>query len=433
MGHPAPRARSTTSPPAIRPRLPRAATLAACALGVASIVGAAGRSAPRDEPPTHVPDGEDPVRECRVGLVNGTTLTGILMKSGDDEIVLRINGIDTTIERRRIANLRFLPTVEDRYERLRTGLGDNDINGRLTLVEWLRNRRAYDLALRELDGILEIDPDNRRADRLKRWIREQRRLRDNRSDPERDPARKTASDRSIPRTAPLSRLNEAQINLIRVYEVDLEDPPELRVPDDAMRALMERHPGSFPIEREGRDGVLELPEVEKLRLLFEHKARDLYPRVRVLEDPASMARFRRDIAGSTGWLTNACATSRCHGGTEAGGLRLVSREPNSDASVYTNFLILHSATLDDAPLINTNDPARSPLIQLAMVRAQSQHPHPEVDRATYGRGWRPVFRSPRDLGYRRVVDWIKSLYHPRPEYGIDYEPEAADADAAGEP
>jgi len=346
--------------------------------------------------------------------------------------VLRINGIDTPIRRRDIAELEFLPSVVERYRALRAGLMDQDIAGRLTLVEWLRKRRAYDLALTEIDSILETDPGNERASELRGWIVAQRALSEKRGSDAREDRPKRAA--RTPKPAAMARLDAEDINLIRVYEVDLNNPPPMKVPDEALRTLMEREPAAFPLDREARDAILELPEPEKLRILFERKARDLYPTVEVLDDPLSLKTFRRHIAGSTGWLANACATTRCHGGTEAGDFRLVSNEPNSDETVYTNFLILNRATLSDGtPMIDTADPARSALIQLAMVRTQSTNPHPIVDRSVHGRPWRPVFRTPRDRGYTRVVDWIRSLYAPRPEYGIEYDPESPGAPASRSP
>jgi len=412
----------------------RAATTIA-ALGLALPISAAhapAQDGAAADQQTEEPTRDEPVRECKITLVSGSILKGVLMRSGDERVVLRINGIDTPIERRQIASLEFLPSVEERYRSLRAGIMNQDIVGRLTLVEWLRNRRAYDLALGEIAAILETDPGNARAIELRGWIEAQRELTSKRRGGS-DTSATPSPDRA-PKPSVMARLSDDEINLIRVYEVDLNDPPPLMVPDDAMRELMEREPSAFPIDREDRDAMLELPEVEKLRILFERKARDLYPRVKVLDDPASLDRFRNRIAGATGWLTNACATTRCHGGAEAGGFRLVAREPNSDATVYTNFLILNEATLDDGtPMIDTADPARSALIQLAMVRAQSTIAHPVVDRRALGRTWRPVFRTPRDRGYTRVVDWIRSLYSPRPDYGIEYDPERPEAPAPDGP
>ncbi len=125
-----------------------------------------------------------------------------------------------------------------------------------------------------------------------------------------------------------------------------------------------------------------------------------------------------------GWLVTGCATNECHGGTEAGRLMLVNRKARSEASTYTNFLIMERFRLDDGtPLLNYDDPAKSPLLQMALPRPDSVHPHPEVPRGIKGNDvWRPLFRNQQERLFERSVDWLKAMYQPRPEYPIEYRP-----------
>lgn len=424
--------RTERAPTMLRPR-PLIPVLAMTLLGAGSITLGA-RSEPREPDQRETPQAPEiqSPRECVVTLPGGRRLTGILMESREDEIVLRINGIDTTFQRSRISSIDFLPPIEERFERLRAAVPDEDIDARIALVNWLRDRRAYVIAIEELDSILESDPDNPDALVLHRWLTEHLKLMESRLDRD-DADRERAKSRRVTQAPTLS---EDQINLIRVYEIDLDHPPKLKVDDDIIRTLMARDPSSFPVDPDEREEMLEMSDLDKLRLLFSHRARDLYGRVRVQEDPRSIDLFKDHIAGPTGWLMNACATTRCHGGTEAGGFQLLTRRPNTDETLYTNFLIVDRATLKDGtPLINVADPARSPLIQLAMVQSKSIYPHPEIDPLETGQRFRPVFRTTRDRGYTRAIEWIRSLYTPRPDYGIEYPPpgeagtgEAPDAD-----
>ena len=73
-------------------------------------------------------------------------------------------------------------------------------------------------------------------------------------------------------------------------------------------------------------------------------------------------------------------------------------------------------------LIDWDDPARSPLLQMALNRSDSLTPHPDVGSGPGSRGWRPVFRSTEDRRFQLAVEWIRSMYRPRPEYPIDYQP-----------
>jgi hypothetical protein len=34
--------------------------------------------------------------------------------------------------------------------------------------------------------------------------------------------------------------------------------------------------------------------------------------------------------------------------------------------------------------------------------------------------WQPIFRGPQDEKYEQALEWIKSMYSPRPEYPVDY-------------
>lgn len=362
-------------------------------------------------------------QECVVTFLNGRRITGILMESDEESIVLRINNIDTTYRRARLASVRFLPPVEERYRTFRSALPDNDIEGRLVLVDWLRDRRAYELAVVELTSILEDDPGNAEAELLKTWLEQHLKLAQKKVQ---DTDTPTTRVRSRLKTADIPMLSEEQINLIRVYEIDLTNPPKLKVEQSTIQKLMKASPDDFPADQSVRAQILKGSELEKLKLLFRNKARDLYSEVKVLEDPESMVSFRKSVAGQNGWLTNGCATARCHGGPDAGEFKLIGTKPNSAETVYTNFLILERFELrDGTPLVNYQDPERSPLLQMGLPRVKSLTPHPDVDATKFGRDWRPVFRSSSSTNFQRTLDWIRSMYTPRPDYGIEYPPPAA--------
>ncbi len=370
-------------------------------------------------------------QECVVTFLNGRTITGILMKSDEESVVLRINNIDTTYRRARLASVKFLPSVETRYRTFRKALPDNDIEGRLLLVDWLRDRRAYELAVEELTSILVDDPNNPEAKLLKTWLEQHLKLAQKKAvEPEESTTRIARSRRAQER---LPTLSQEQINLIRVYEIDLTNPPRLKVDDSTIRTLMRESPDDFPADQAVRAQILKGSDLEKLKLLFRQKARDLYSEINVLEDPESMQLFRQSVAGKNGWLSNGCATARCHGGPDAGDFKLIGTKPNSTETVYTNFLILERYGLrDGSTLINYQDPARSPLLQMGLPRKKSLYPHPEVDATKFGRDWRPVFRSASSTNFERTLDWMRSMYTPRPDYGIEYPPPSPESDESDE-
>jgi len=203
---------------------------------------------------------------------------------------------------------------------------------------------------------------------------------------------------------------------MRVFEIDLSDPPRLTVPRSTVERLLIDYATSplIPETKEGREALLRAPPRKILDLMFRLRARDRYADVEVLDDPASMRAFRDDVHST--WIANSCATTACHGGGSAGALWLTPRRPTSPRSVYTNFFIIDRFRLSDGtPLIDYENPGRSPLLQLGLPRSDSIVPHPDV------RGWTPVFRSRDVRRFRQAVEWIESMYRPRPEYELDYE------------
>ena len=96
--------------------------------------------------------------------------------------------------------------------------------------------------------------------------------------------------RAIRRNAlPLGALTKAEVNRIRIWEYDFENPSPVRVPGELRRTFHARHLGKkgFPDLKKLR----RLPDHEFLRLLCEMKDRDLYDSVQITVDPPALDRF----------------------------------------------------------------------------------------------------------------------------------------------
>lgn len=358
-------------------------------------------------------------------LRDGQRYTGLLVERTPERVVLRIAGIDTAIPTAQIDRITLMRPVLDRYREMRAAISDDDVEQLLMLAEWLRSRNQWDAALKELDHILRVQPQNGEAKRLRVLVESQRMLAE-RAGQGRSPApssgpRTSAADDG---TDGFPLLSADEINLIKVYEVDLTNPPRMHIGRDTIRRLIEKYAADplIPKTPEGREALLRATPARILDLMFRLQAREFYGEVRVVDQPRSLRLFRDDV--HRGWLLNSCGTNRCHGGSEAGRLALYTRRPGSDATVYTNFLILERFRLSDGrPLINYDDPAASPLLQMGLPREGSSAPHPVVP-ATSGTGdlWRPTFRNADDHRFAEAVEWIKSMYRPRPNYPIQYVP-----------
>ncbi len=157
--------------------------------------------------------------------------------------------------------------------------------------------------------------------------------------------------------------------------------------------------------------------------MFELRARDLYPQVKVLSEPWGLNMFRRRVHDA--WLINRCATSRCHGGPDAGRFRLHRRHYKDERVRYSNLLTLQRLDLDPAwPLINYDDPKSSLIIQYGLPANRADKRHPAV------KGWKPIFTRATNRMLSRSVNWIEAMMQPRPEYPVEYQPPAGPTEEA---
>lgn len=404
-------------PNPMRRFVPLALVAAGLAVSAPALLGA-GPSAKTVTTQSGQPESEG--RTATIILHDGQVITGTLVEETDEAITLNINGIRTTIEIGKIRESYIQAPIEDRYRRVRASIDDDDAEQLIQLARWLMKNERNDLALAELNGVLEKEPFNETASNLKTVAEQNIRLKEARNNDNRQDAPRKPRER-VERDAPdFPLLTDSDINTIRVWEVDEENPPRLRIDPGTLESAFELYADHnlVPETAAGREAILRASTKEQLNFLFELQARELYPEVQVLDDPKSIKIFRDHVHRT--WLRNACATTKCHGGAEAGRFRLIRTTTNTPPVYYTNMWILENyRTEEGLPLLNFQDPAESPLLKMALPRTETNTPHPDV------LGWRFVFRSSEDRNYRRTVDWIESMWTPRPDYDIDYDPPTA--------
>lgn len=362
----------------------------------------------------------------RLVLRDGRSQDADLLEETAAEVTVSIGGVRRVFRQSQIERLVRLPDLATRYRQWRAQIDDDDVVQLEQLVDWLVGKELYHVAHFEISRLVERRPRDTRLRAMLKTIRGQTRLFERRGmgvKPERAEG-----------PEPLPLLTPEQINLIRVFELDLLDPPRLRIPRDVVQRFLVayRDDPRLPQTPEGRVALAAAEPERILRLMFELQAREFYGQVVVQQDPKSMRLFRQDVRR---WLVPGCATSRCHGGAEAGQLRLERRRASSEPGAYTNFLILQRFRLaDGTPLIDFEQPERSPLLHLGLARDRSRYPHPEIPRDEGpGDAWKPVFRTVDDPDWRNTTAWIRSLYQPRPEYPIEYPPAGSDAGATEGP
>lgn len=387
-------------------------------------------------------DASPSVTDYELTLSDGRTVRGKLIKRDQDEVVILLGDVATTFSTRAVASIREVAPLEARYRELKAAIETTDSPGLMRLADWLYRNERYDLAVIEIDNAIKADPGNYDARELRLIIVEQQkvaeasRLAREKREAQRKNAQTTedqgnqdpdAVKQAETKASAVPLISEDDINIIRVYEVDLNNPPKLTIAPDVVEAFVNKFAGTrvegsgtIPTSEQGRRIYARRKPVEILSDIFTLRAREFYPKVKVLENPRSMQLFRDNV--NRGWLVNSCATTKCHGGEEAGRLRLYDKKQASDVAAYTNFIILERFRLPGpdgkrtVPLINYTEPANSPLLQMGLPRTDATITHPELGKVKM----RPAFLSNKDERFQQTVEWIKAMYPKRPEYPISY-------------
>lgn len=402
-----------------------------------------------------------PGQRGMIQLRDGTIVRGEIVKDSIEEVEFRVDAISGKLPRSQVYRVMLEPGFDERYASLKASIAPQEHGRRLGLARWLVSQDRMDLAIAELEALLreadveaarEMLRDINARIRLQRSIEESRRAKDAPSSPTvtapapapaatgATPPDVGAPSPAAPPTAPAPEatpaptgpprtkdllpkdlLSDADVNLIRVYEIDFKDPPRLHVAPEGIRQLILRYGASslIPATTQERNALYTKPSLEIARLLFDLKARDLYGYIEVEEDPAALAKYRTRVHNS--WLIANCATSRCHGGIDAGRFFLYTGNAKDQRVRYTNLMTLLTFKVDGKPLVNFEDPPNSLLVQYAMPRRLARYPHPDV------RGWRAVLTESTPQLTSDTLEWIRAMYQPRPDYPISYKAPRLDA------
>ena len=357
-----------------------------------------------------------------VTLEDGKQYEGELVGKSADVITIKVRGRNLPVPRTRISKVEPRSSPAEEYALRREKLKDDDLNGRYKLSYWLYERGLYRLAQSELKGLRQQFPDDQRVITLAGVIEKREKLESKKSEDS------SGADKSnkLPVTSGVSgsngasyrnssqRLTRKQLNLIRLFEIDLKLKPVVQISSKTIRKVLDEYAGDDPqlLGARNQKRFLSLRNHEQLAIIFElsqtnPEIRSLYSEVVVKTDPPALRTFRTKIHKN--YVINYCGTAGCHGGSKAGKLFLFRTKPISDETVYTNFFILDShRSAGKFDLIDRGQPKNSLLIQYGLPRSAASEAHPEVD------GWQPNFRRRNDPRIKMMEDWIRSLYSKRP-------------------
>jgi len=361
-------------------------------------------------------------RVAEVTTMDGRKFVGRVLQDNKINVVLELSGIKIPIPRSEIKHIVYQESIEQRYAQRLDLLEDNDADGRYALAYWLYEKDALKLAKKELDALVESFPKDSRVAQLGRIVEARIKL------------VKRPSQTSPPPTAPQipglpaagstrlspsptgrqATLTPEDINRIKVYEIDLATKPKVIVPLDVRQSVLNDypdHPGA-PKDARERAQFRNATGAEQLKVLFKLRARHLYGKVRVVDDPPVVEQFRDKIHRR--YVLNYCGATACHGGLGTSDFQLIRPRPNTESTVYTNFFKLQAAKVGNEGLIDRQRPGRSLLLQYGLAREKASSPHPDTP------GWRAKFQDRNDSLYQTIEQWIDSLWKPDPDYGIQY-------------
>lgn len=209
-------------------------------------------------------------------------------------------------------------------------------------------------------------------------------------------------------------LDDDQINLIKIYEVQLNTKPRITFSRDDLEEFLREYATDdrVPRGREGHQQFLRAEGYEQLKLMFDVRARDYYGKANYRGEPAPMSVWHRQIHRNY-----VLEYFREYFGTgQIPAIYLFPQGRDASRIAYTNFYILTQIRVDGVPIIDRDRPEESLLLQWGLPRAEAKFQAPDVP------NWEPRFRSTEDERYKSVLAWIKSLVaaNQNSNYGLQY-------------
>ncbi|MDG2030527.1 MAG: hypothetical protein P8J45_05925 [Phycisphaerales bacterium] len=347
-----------------------------------------------------------------VYMRDGSGLEGLVLSDGFDEVVIEVEGIRHRVPRTDVDHVELYPGFEEWLTYARSKIRPEDLEARIELAKWMMENKRLQLAREELTAIIAID-DHPEARQLLELTEVRIELENEGTEnPTPMPPKQNRTE-----GLPKRQLTAEDVNIIRVFEIDFRNPPKVSLGPRVIDDLIAQHADHplIPNDAQQRKKLFSLHDIDQVKLIFDVKARELYPRILVESIPHSLALFRKNVHNA--WLIRNCATSGCHGGQNSGRFFLHRADATDSRTILENLLILERLDIEGPyKLVDYENPEMSLLVQYAMPQTESRVPHPDVP------GFKAVFPSGKSRIRTNTENWIRSMYQPRPKYPVDYIP-----------
>ena len=355
---------------------------------------------------------------------DGRTLEGDVAEK-DDAVIVTLRGIPTSIARNNVDSVQYTGSIEDQYKQKVAHLPKNaSAKDHLDVARWLFDSKSYELARKEADAALQLDPNDTDANTLYTTIQSQMRMEHNKlpgtpatpgtvhkNPTDVKPIPVPPAGQGAPRTAAMHKyLSPEQINLVKQGEWLSDDATvKVTIGGDVKRKFVARL-------QENAAAFSGLSAQEQAKRILTDGSTDERKEIKIVNDPSPLAEYKKTIQPM---ILTGCAAAACHGGASGGKLFLYG-VPDGDAATYTNFYLISQANAQvggaERMMIDRSYADKSMIAIFGLPSEVTKSNHPEVKGVT----WRPIFRSKDDPQYKTLVKWIDKLKKPDPTYGFTF-------------
>jgi hypothetical protein len=375
-----------------------------------------------------------------VKVKDGRTLEGDITEKPDG-LTVSVRGIPTNINRDDVDSIQYTGSIEEQYQQRLANLPKNPgAKDHLEIARWLFSSRAYELARKEVDEALKLDPNNTDANTLSQTILGQMRLEHSKAG---NPGTPAAGTGTAPGTRPGAGTSATQAftaswhKYLSAEDINKIKQAEWSRDDGTVKVAFNGDVKRRYLASSGENAAAfnALTAQQQAAAILENGQSDERKDVRISNDPAQLAEYRKSIERS---ILTGCATAGCHGGPHGGNFFLYSSTEGDAAASYTNFYLLTRAKAKlngelgpETQMIDRTYNSKSLLAEFGLPPDVSKVSHPEVKGAVF----RPMFRNREDPQYKALMRWMSKLVTPEPHYGVKFslEGDAAPAEKPEKP
>jgi hypothetical protein len=297
--------------------------------------------------------------------------------------------------------------AEEHQQRFKA-LGPKDVDGHYALAQWCNEQGQYQLAAKQAQYVLKLDPKHVDARLLYTAA-----LRKAEEQPRGKAGQQTGAAGLVTK-ADIQRLRFIELLDFQVDQVppSQRESVSVRFGKGVLPEFLDAM-GEAPefAGRAGRQRFYSLTPTQQLQVLRAYSGSTYLSRIEILGDPVVFRRFKPVETV----LERGCAANGCHGGdTPAKPFALRTSFHFPEQSLYTQFLILDRVAIGRDRLIDRDHPSESLILQYGLPSRYGRLSHSTPIKPLYPLGL-------DDPNYRMVFDWIGMLRVPRPITGISLE------------